>query len=45
MILPKIHADKKGSNINPIKLANLTFQVVCDGYIRENIINPIKQII
>ena len=44
MILPKIHVEKNGSAIKPIKVANFVIQLLCDGYIRENIINPIKQI-
>jgi hypothetical protein len=44
MILPKIHVEKNGSNINPTIETNLPLKVVCDGYFRENIINPIKKI-
>jgi hypothetical protein len=44
MILSKIHVEKNGSNIKPIIETNFPIKLVCDGYIRENIINPIKQI-
>jgi hypothetical protein len=44
MILPKIHVEKNGSNINPIIETNLTIKFVCEGYIRVNIIKLIKQI-
>ena len=44
MILPKIHVEKNGSNINPIKVATLIFQFDCDGYIIEKTPKQITQI-